>query len=105
MKLNDSPKVAELKSKYHASLSSKAQELNKYQSRIESADSKADLKLVFSEFEQYVHKLAGSSGMYGYDSISKVSRQLLMVLREDPNLQLRALLTKELLEELDRISQ
>lgn len=102
--LSESTKITELKNKYRASFADKIAEIDVLNQAIKSTKARAELKTAHQEYEQYVHKLAGSSGMYGYTEIASVARQLLTVLREDPSLRLRELLTKQLVEALENAS-
>lgn len=71
----ESEKIVQLRRKYQRSLSDKLAELNQLwppgESRPEGVLGNG------SEFFMYVHRLAGSSGMYGYENLSSTSRQVL----------------------------
>jgi len=101
MNLKDSPKVIELKEKYRDSFQDKVTEIDSLTQQIKLANTRKEVKNAYTEYEQYIHKLAGSSGMYGYHHVSKIARELLTVLREKPELPLRELLTDQLIDELN----
>jgi HPt (histidine-containing phosphotransfer) domain-containing protein len=72
-------RLAQLKKRYHSSLSGKAMELEeKWQ---EVTDSQFATTAI-SELAIYVHQLAGSTGMYGYDRPAQLARDLEGYLRE-----------------------
>jgi len=69
---NESIEIQAIKSRYKSSLVEKAEMINSYINQVLDTD--------FSEIEVYenlngdLHKLAGSSGMYGYQDIADISR-------------------------------
>ena len=67
----DSPQVQALKERYKASLPEKV-ELIREQIELVYAASASDESI--EEASQVLHKLAGSSGMYGYDDINVLCR-------------------------------
>ncbi len=72
----DSPQVLALKERYKSSLEEKVQVLSDHLIAIESEEATLD---ELSELRSFLHKLAGSSGMYGYDDISAASREAMLV--------------------------
>jgi len=72
----DSPQILALKERYKNSLEEKVQMLSDYLVAIESDEATLD---EFSELRGFLHKLAGSSGMYGYNDISAASREAMLV--------------------------
>lgn len=63
----DSPQILAIKERYKASFPDKADAVKHLLSTVQSD---GDLDLIKEE----MHKLAGSSGMYGYEQISAVCR-------------------------------
>lgn len=63
----DSPQVAALKERYKASFPEKVEIIK---STLDTVSSNGDLELVKEE----LHKLAGSSGMYGYQDLAAFCR-------------------------------
>ena len=76
--MTDSPQVAALKEKYHRSLTTKAETAFEWveSCRLEWATSDAP-----KEIAAWLHQLAGSAGMYGYDRVAAQARTLLGALR------------------------
>ncbi len=68
----DSPQILALKQRYKSSLEDKVELLSGYLTAIESDEASLDQ---VSEMRSFLHKLAGSSGMYGYNDISAASRE------------------------------
>ncbi len=69
----DTDRLAQLKRRYHGSLSTKAGELEeKWRALAASEFSPSAL----SEMMLYVHQLAGSTAMYGYAQAAQLARDL-----------------------------
>ena len=68
----DSPQVQQLKLRYRASFRDKAAELQRFASEL-SAISKRQAEHL-AEARAFLHKLAGSAGMYGYQNIADLAR-------------------------------
>lgn len=73
---HDSPQILALKERYKNSFEEKVQALLGYLADVERAG--ASLEHV-SEMRNFLHKLAGSSGMYGYSDISAASRNAMLM--------------------------
>ncbi len=97
MSKQDSPQVRAIRARYQQSFSDKASELGALQSALlEGRGENPE-----SELNEYLHKLAGSSGMYGYSDLSQVCREAMAAIESgnDTNLarsleQVQALLTE-----------
>ena len=72
----DSPQILALKERYKSSLDDKVQMLSDYLIAIDSDEATLT---ELSELRGFLHKLAGSSGMYGYDDISAASREAMLL--------------------------
>ncbi len=72
---HESPQILALKERYKSSLVDKMQSLSDYLIAIESDDATLDQ---VAELRGFLHKLAGSSGMYDYDDISVASRKAML---------------------------
>ena len=73
----DSPQVAALKIRYQSSFSEKSTAVAEFQTILASEDSTYCFSRVNQNSEtvgDYLHKLAGSAGMYGYDDIAQIAR-------------------------------
>ena len=77
---SDSPQIVAIRARYKASFSEKKQLIDEYVERL--SDEPTD-KLVLSELHGELHKLAGSSGMYGYDDISRLCREIMQEIVND----------------------
>jgi len=75
MTQTDSPQILALKERYKSSFAEKVQMIAEYLLVIES--DRVSLESV-SELRGFLHKLAGSAGMYGYDDISLASRKAMV---------------------------
>ena len=71
MSQSESQQIKNIKDRYKASFGEKIELLNQ-QRDILVADNAASEKLI-----EIIHKLAGSSGMYGYDDISDLCRLIM----------------------------
>ncbi|MFT6032139.1 MAG: chemotaxis protein histidine kinase CheA [Arenicella sp.] len=71
MSQSESQQIKNIKDRYKASFGEKIELLN-HQRDILVADKAASEKLF-----EIIHKLAGSSGMYGYDDISDLCRHIM----------------------------
>ena len=74
---NDSPQVAALKLRYQSSFSEKSAAIAEFEAILENEDPASYSSAVNKNFEtagDYLHKLAGSAGMYGYDDIAQIAR-------------------------------
>ena len=71
--MDGADRLARLKERYHASLPDKSIELkDKWQAVNASGFAPAALM----ELSGYIHKFAGSTGMYGYHALAKSARRL-----------------------------
>jgi hypothetical protein len=77
----DSVKIQQLKHRYRNSLATKLEELDSYLFAFEFGEGNIRSRLV--ELHEYLHKLAGSAGMYGYDDIAKMARDSMAVTNAD----------------------
>jgi len=82
MKTQESPQVAAIRARYQSSLKDKAEMLAAHTAAlVASKDNNLDLTL--EALRDDLHKLAGSSGMYGYEDISKVCRHAMRAIDEE----------------------
>ncbi len=72
-------RLAQLKKRYHSSLSAKALELEE---RWRAVTASKFAPSALTELALYVHRLAGSTGMYGYDQPAQLARDLEAYLRQ-----------------------
>lgn len=79
----DSPQILALKERYKSSFEEKTQLLSDYLTAVENGEATLDQ---VSELGSFLHKLAGSSGMYGYDDISAASREAMLVANQIENI-------------------
>ena len=73
----DSPKVAALKIRYQSSFPAKSAAIAEFEAILENEEPASYSSAVNQNFEtagDYLHKLAGSAGMYGYDDIAQIAR-------------------------------
>ena len=70
----DSDQVAAIKARYRQSLSEKAETVLGWRAKIQAGVLLANER---SELAEWLHRLAGSSGMYGYAEIATLTRQLM----------------------------
>ena len=68
----DSPQVQQLKSRYKASLPEKSEQIAELQSSLQREQPSSQQTL--EEIHEFLHKLAGSAGMYDYDDIAGLAR-------------------------------
>jgi len=69
----ESPKITDIRERFKSSLLEKAEVFGQYLDNIvESDETNAEL---LNELREDLHKLAGSTGMYGYDDLAKMSRE------------------------------
>ena len=78
----DSPQIQQLKTRYRTSLPEKSAQIAKLQ--IVLLDGQAELPQVLQELHEYLHKLAGSAGMYGYDDIAVLARTTMALIVMQP---------------------
>lgn len=76
----ESEKIVQLRRKYQRSLGDKLAQLDQLWPRGESRPE--SVLGNDSDFFMFVHRLAGSSGMYGYENLSSTSRQVLNQLEQ-----------------------
>lgn len=93
-----STSIEAIKDRYRHSLPDKANELRALIKKLKR-DPVAEQALVNAE--AFLHRLAGSSGMYGYDAICECSQSSLGMLQQG-QLAAAALAMQELTELLDR---
>lgn len=67
---SDSPQIAEIKLRYQQSFSEKTEIISEHLDALLGDDTQISL----GDTREMLHKLAGSSGMYGYADISAVCR-------------------------------
>ena len=72
--VTDSPKIAALKTQYRASFPEKLALFNSLLAKVVESSGSQESR---SDLHEYLHKLAGSSGMYGYENISALCRRLM----------------------------
>ena len=68
----DSPQIQQLKSRYKASLPEKSAQIAELQSLLQSGQPSVPQTL--KDIHEFLHKLAGSAGMYDYDDIAALAR-------------------------------
>lgn len=69
--MQDTPQVQAIRARYKASFPEKAKMIINCISLI---DDKSVVESDFLEIKEHLHKLAGSSGMYGYQDVCDVAR-------------------------------
>jgi len=67
----DSPQIAAIKVRYQQSFEDKAEVVSDHLNALLGGES---ITLSLTDTREMLHKLAGSSGMYGYDDISTICR-------------------------------
>ncbi len=81
MNAKESPQIQAIRSRYRASLNDKAQMISVHVKAISDIGVKTQSveqeKLSLQSLRDDLHKLAGSSGMYGYDDVSVVCRDIM----------------------------
>ena len=77
--MDKTDRLVQLKKRYHSSLSAKAVELEE---RWRAVTASQFAPPALTELTLYVHQLAGSTGMYGYDQPAQLARDLEAYLRE-----------------------
>ena len=74
----NSASIAEIKQRYRNSMPDKASELTRLIATLSGVDmSAANLQ----ETHAYLHRLAGSSGMYGYDELSQCCQSTIVFIQ------------------------
>jgi chemotaxis protein histidine kinase CheA len=89
----ESPQIKVLKQRYKASFAEKVELLNQQRDLV--ADGQPSSQQLV-ELHQVLHKLAGSSGMYGYLDINALCRQTMD--------QIEAIGTDDLVLEIDKLT-
>ena len=82
MKTQESPQVAAIRARYQSSLKDKAEMLATHSAAVVSSKDN-NLDVALEALRDDLHKLAGSSGMYGYEDISKVCRHAMSAIDEE----------------------
>jgi len=77
---NESRQIQELKYRYKLSLDDKANMIDDYFRNV--VESKSLDSHMLEELNGFLHKLAGSSGMYGYEDIASLSRESMNSIQE-----------------------
>lgn len=70
---DESEQIQAIRSRYKHSLSEKSEQISQYLNSIMDVEDFSDQ--IFTDLHEHLHKLAGSSGMYGYDDVASHSRQ------------------------------
>ena len=70
--MSDSPQLKAIKGRYKVSLKAKADFLDAWLSSAQEG------LIELAELAEWLHKLAGSAGMYGYEEVSNDARQLML---------------------------
>ena len=78
----DSPQVQQLKSRYKASLPEKSAQIAELQSLIVAGQ--PSLSQSLQDTHEFLHKLAGSAGMYDYDDIAVLARATMQIILTQP---------------------
>jgi HPt (histidine-containing phosphotransfer) domain-containing protein len=76
--LQDSPQVQQLKARYKASLPEKSAQIAELQRSLLGEN--AILQQSLQDIHEYLHKLAGSAGMYDYADIAVLARAAMQLL-------------------------
>ena len=76
MTQTDSPQIQALKERYKSSFPEKIAEITDCLNAVQSSESSTDDVV---ELRNLLHKISGSSGMYGYSEISTTSRSAMRV--------------------------
>lgn len=71
--MGDTHRLARLKNRYHASLSDKSLELK---DKWQAVNASGFTPVALTELSGYIHKLVGSTGMYGYHALAKSARRV-----------------------------
>ena len=77
MSIPESPQIAAIRARYQSSLTEKLQLLSTRIDSLSKARDEQASDLARQELRENLHKLAGSSGMYGYDDISLLCRSIM----------------------------
>jgi len=77
---NDSPQIVALRARYKASFNEKKDIIDGFIKQLQKQQSDES---VLSSLHGELHKLAGSSGMYGYDDISVKCRNIMQEILND----------------------
>ena len=78
MNTTNSPQVIAIRARYQSSLPEKSEMLAAHERVLETSQDEQTLK----ELKDDLHKLAGSSGMYGYHDISGLCRKAMYVIEQ-----------------------
>lgn len=73
----DSPQVMALRQRYRQSLTDKSNDLSEFLNQLSKAEQQSSWQLgdeAAHDLGEYLHKLAGSAGMYGYADIAQLAR-------------------------------
>ena len=77
----ESPQVLALRERYQQSLITKSKELGELLKLISDAEQKTSWQLSDADANslgEYLHKLAGSAGMYGYADVAQLARSAMV---------------------------
>ncbi len=78
MSKQDSLQILAIRARYQKSFAEKLQQLKV----LEANYQKSQKQDALDELKEYLHKLAGSSGMYGYDDLSHACRAAMAAIDE-----------------------
>lgn len=82
----ESPQVAALRIRYQSSFSEKSAAIAEFQNLFNDQEQPSCLSVLNGNSEttgDYLHKLAGSAGMYGYDDIAALARQAMSQCKQE----------------------
>ncbi|NND81481.1 MAG: hypothetical protein HKN50_03555 [Gammaproteobacteria bacterium] len=85
-----SSQIELLQQRYRTSLIEKSVEIAELRIQYESTDDDESAALASQTLGDFLHKLAGSAGMYGYTEIAISARNIMMTLQNDDSGQLSA---------------
>ena len=91
--MTESPQVLALRQRYQQSLTEKSSVVSEFLSQISDAAQQANWQLsdeLVNSIGEYLHKLAGSAGMYGYADVAQLARTALAANRQSDSATLHA---------------
>lgn len=87
---DDSPQIKAIRARYQSSLKEKAEFVEQYSAELSDVDSE-NYQENLAFFRAELHKLAGSSGMYGYKDVCDLSRRAMSCIDNDELTELQSI--------------
>lgn len=81
----ESPQIKAIKARYKVSLSEKADMLANHLDILDNDSQRHSRQ--FNDLSEDLHKLAGSSGMYGYEDIALLARSVMTMIEQNQHAQ------------------